>query len=741
MEIVDEMTVRSKLGEPVFNQLMEEISTGRKSLKHLARGIGGPVEKFFDEKSKSKLDTSEMFKEMLTLWDEEWLNYSEGEAKDKLYDIISDDEPTKRIMKTEIDELRSRCGTTPNTNDGKSPRASFKPFNISYERESWEKEHILDVETTEREESCRRLETMNEELQICCYKRTFTIGDNTTEEFMDFFIKDPITNLAIIFSEDGEEAGRFLLKIDDLKLVDDEGSVIMYEEQETFSTNSKTLERIRSVLGARNWSLLLRNSEHFMTYIQTGIWTSKQVMENHFLIHCLNPPHENIKKLINIRPKELENTFDEHRILHPQMNPTISDSQIGKCDDKTAYNVLFLGPTGVGKSTIINLLFNREVCRVGESTEPQTRDVQITSGLYQRKGKVQKVNIVDSPGFCDGLISDDVHLTYVRSVVQTELAHINKVVIVFTSKCTLGQQHTIRRWISDFNISLTNFENFTFIMSKCDEGSDYFTSLESTMKMLTDNKTKTAVSLQMRDLDKGYSHQLKEQVSKLGDALFSEPSNSVKLDFMPEVLELSSWENEHVLVSRKIEKSRIKEITDQRNVSIFSKNLHLCSVWDDKMGNSRYYFITDRKNSLKMTQHRFTKEQSLRIIPQESDSYSIESTFYLEEDVKHRMKMLVDRVLNFSYVFRNSEHVCRYIMTGVWISFQTTAKGTLRNIFRKYLDKEKDKRRLLNVPPEDLVTEKEVLPQIFNGEDFSNVHLGIGSTCIKAIKSITNSLR
>ena len=154
------------------------------------------------------------------------------------------------------------------------------------------------------------------------------------------------------------------------------------------------------------------------------------------------------------------------------------------------------------------------------------------------------------------------------------------------------------------------------------------------------------------------------------------------------------------------------------------------------MGDSKYYFITDRKNSLKITQHRFTKEQTLRIIPQESNSYSIEATFYLEEDVKRRMKMLVDRVLNFSYVFRNSEHVCRYIMTGVWISFQTTAKGTLRKTFRKYLDKEKDKRRLLNVPPEDLVTEKKDLPKIIR-EDISNVQLGIGSTCIKAIISIS----
>ena len=47
----------------------------------------------------------------------------------------------------------------------------------------------------------------------------------------------------------------------------------------TFNMTDSVSQRMRAVVGATNYSLALRNSEHVGRYIQSGSWTSHQMEE------------------------------------------------------------------------------------------------------------------------------------------------------------------------------------------------------------------------------------------------------------------------------------------------------------------------------------------------------------------------------------------------------------------------------------------------------------------------------
>ena len=73
-------------------------------------------------------------------------------------------------------------------------------------------------------------------------------------------------------------------------------------------------------------------------------------------------------------------------------------------------NLLITGPTGCGKSSTINAMFNMEVAKVGVGVDPETTDIQD----YQ----LGNLKIYDSPGLGDGKERDIAHAKKI-----TELLH------------------------------------------------------------------------------------------------------------------------------------------------------------------------------------------------------------------------------------------------------------------------------------------------------------------------------
>ncbi|MDD4109627.1 MAG: 50S ribosome-binding GTPase [Prolixibacteraceae bacterium] len=65
----------------------------------------------------------------------------------------------------------------------------------------------------------------------------------------------------------------------------------------------------------------------------------------------------------------------------------------------TPMNILLLGVTGAGKSSTINALFGKNIVKVGEGVDPETKRISpVNFNAY--------MTLYDSPGFGDGLFED-----------------------------------------------------------------------------------------------------------------------------------------------------------------------------------------------------------------------------------------------------------------------------------------------------------------------------------------------
>ncbi len=68
---------------------------------------------------------------------------------------------------------------------------------------------------------------------------------------------------------------------------------------------------------------------------------------------------------------------------------------------KTKVNILITGPTGCGKSSTINAIFNQDKAKVGQGAEPETMDI--------KKYEFDNIVLFDSPGLGDGKDADIRH--------------------------------------------------------------------------------------------------------------------------------------------------------------------------------------------------------------------------------------------------------------------------------------------------------------------------------------------
>ncbi len=74
---------------------------------------------------------------------------------------------------------------------------------------------------------------------------------------------------------------------------------------------------------------------------------------------------------------------------------------------KQKLNILFVGATGVGKSSTINAIFNTEIAKVGYSTDPETMSIQ--------KYEMGNLILWDSPGLGD---NPEMDKKYAREIIN-----------------------------------------------------------------------------------------------------------------------------------------------------------------------------------------------------------------------------------------------------------------------------------------------------------------------------------
>ena len=131
------------------------------------------------------------------------------------------------------------------------------------------------------------------------------------------------------------------------------------------------------------------------------------------LASTFNSHLSTFSKNLNTIPENLKEQEQARIVIYPDMPMaysqkgynTIQFESRGYCltrasDD--AYNILVLGPTGAGKSTIINNMFNETVCPAAATAASVTREVKFLQGRstfrVDWKDFDKKVNIIDTIG-------------------------------------------------------------------------------------------------------------------------------------------------------------------------------------------------------------------------------------------------------------------------------------------------------------------------------------------------------
>ena len=208
--------------------------------------------------------------------------------------------------------------------------------------------------------------------------------------------------------------------------------------------NEQIRSRIRHVLGMSNYSLCLRNCEHVANYIFRNKWVSTQMDETRGVIFDMFKSSllgQN-KLLVNtfpscIRPHVFnENSKKIYSFIEDNFVATRFDYYLDSNEE--TYNILVIGPTGAGKSHIINVMFNQEICQSEVSHHGVTREIYFIRGrgnvynLKEKKFKEQDVLVADTIGLCDPEWKDNnAIIELIKGRIKGNFKYVDAVYIVF----------------------------------------------------------------------------------------------------------------------------------------------------------------------------------------------------------------------------------------------------------------------------------------------------------------------
>ena len=246
---------------------------------------------------------------------------------------------------------------------------------------------------------------------------------------------------------------------------------------DTFEFTAAMKERLQQVENTKNYSLMLRNCEHVTKYVVHGAWYSYQVGKENsiFFRHYQNMRliNEQALGLINTPPDDL---FSSEQSKFLSLDSFLQNSWSFKADypqkqsiyipKKDSFNVVLLGPTGAGKSNIINYIFQQVVAVSKPSVGVVTDTIDFYRGVFQSSTKNKKhICLIDTDGFCDQNNANDGILLH---AFHDDLIEIHRIVFIVGDRFRPVDLKLIEDYQKKFNFA-ENSDSFTFILTKCDD--------------------------------------------------------------------------------------------------------------------------------------------------------------------------------------------------------------------------------------------------------------------------------
>jgi len=250
-----------------------------------------------------------------------------------------------------------------------------------------------------------------------------------------------------------------------------------------FKMNQAIKKRMEQVVGSKNYSLCFRNCEHLAWYVTTGYWVSPQIMaldgplmgrvrdimvdDNLYKINTFPDPLHN--GVFDVRPPALYDFKDNspYKATHVEFHPQ---------DDSKRYCTLLIGPTGSGKSSCINAMFNAYATSV--PTEAQmniswTKEMYFIFGSGYVGNAHLPVTVIDTVGLCDTSFEHKIFDALLRMRVTAAATHIHRLMVVFNllTPVTLAHQQSAKSLLAWFNKSKTKGV-VELVITHCDKGEE-----------------------------------------------------------------------------------------------------------------------------------------------------------------------------------------------------------------------------------------------------------------------------
>ena len=243
-----------------------------------------------------------------------------------------------------------------------------------------------------------------------------------------------------------------------------------YECEKEFDFTAEMRARLEQVEFFNNYSIMLRNCEHIARYVVEGNWHSTQVLEkgeNNQFQRFLKYAAKEASRELYTPPNGLvtvEIAPQVTTIAHAKWNFEHTPQETSTTD---GYNVLFLGPSGGGKSNMINHIFGQSLAK---SARHATSEFELAHFYHGRcsfpseNGTEQrKVCLIDSNCFMD-----EVAIKKLAAEFRAKNVPIHRFVVVFGERIRDLEMALWKKCQKQFNFE-TNWQLFSLVLTKCED--------------------------------------------------------------------------------------------------------------------------------------------------------------------------------------------------------------------------------------------------------------------------------